>query len=183
MQKIIIGLAGEIAAGKDTVWQYLVDHYRAVHFEFSDVLKDTLIRLHLPIVRENLANLGEGFRSTFGQDILARTLVRDVAQCDAQLIVVSGIRKMGELEQLKTLTGFHLLFIDVSLETRYERIVRRGQKSDDLMKTFEQFVQDNKHAADSDVAQLKALADFVVVNEGSVDELHQHLDEVIQKLS
>ncbi len=180
MQKIIIGLAGDIASGKDTVWQYLAERYGAAHFECSDVLKDTLNRLHLPIVRENLANLGEGFRATFGEDILVRTLVHDVEQCDTGLIVVSGIRKLGELELLRELSGFRLMFIDVSLRIRYERIVRRGQKADDRMKTYEEFERDNQHAADSDVARLKSLADFVVVNESSVEELQRQLDEVIR---
>jgi dephospho-CoA kinase len=182
MGKVIIGLAGEIASGKDTVWQYLMERHGAAHFEFSDVLKDILNRLHLPIVRANLANLAEGLRHTFDEDALARTIALDVEDCDAQFIVVSGIRKIGELKHLKELPGFRLMFIDVDIKTRYERIVRRGQKADDMTKTFEEFERDNQHAADSDVVRLKDLADFVVVNEGSVEELQRQLDVIMQKL-
>ena len=53
-KKIIIGIAGEIASGKDTVSRYCVKKHGASMYRFSDVLRDILKRLHLEENRKNL---------------------------------------------------------------------------------------------------------------------------------
>lgn len=182
MPKIVIGIAGEIASGKDAVERYIVEKYGAAHMGFSDTLRDVLDRLHLPHERINMATLAEALRATFGEDLLARVLVDDVRNTQADLVVIDGIRKQGEMDELKTLENFHSVFVDADLKTRYERIVRRGQNPDDNTKTFEEFVKDNAHAADASIRYLKEQADFVIDNNGTVEELHRQVDEIMGKL-
>lgn len=181
--KIIIGIAGDIGAGKGTLTSYLVQSYHAYNVRYSGILQDILRRLSLTYNRENPAILAEALRTTFGGDVLSRALVEDIKHSDAHVIVVDGIRKEAELEVLKTLPGFVFIFVDAAIETRYKRIHTRNEKADDATKTFEEFVTDHERAADRDVPQLKALADFVVDNnDDDMAQVYAQMDAAIAQL-
>jgi len=154
MNTIIIGISGEPGAGKDTVKEYLVERYGAESLGFSLVLKDILNRLSLELCRANYAALAEALRSSFGENILATVLAGDVAKMSAAVVVIDGIRKFGELDELRKLPNFHFIFVETDLKVRYERIKNRGTKTDDTSKTFEEFVRDHEHAADREVRTL-----------------------------
>lgn len=181
MEKIIFGLAGEPGAGKDTVKEYLADRYGAQSLGFSLVLKDILNRLSLELCRVNYATLAEALRTSFGENILATVLADDAARMSAQIVVIDGIRKLGELDELRKLSNFRFIFVETDLRVRYERIKNRGTKTDDQAKTFEEFVRDHEHAADREVRNLKEKADLIIENNGTLQDLCRRVDEVMQR--
>lgn len=182
MAKFIFGISGEIGAGKDTAKEYLVTRYNAKSLGFSMILKDILDRLYLPAERAKYANLAEALRNTFGENILATVIAEDARQSSASMVVIDGIRKFGELEELQKLSNFHFLFVDTDLRVRYDRIRARGMKVDDTTKTFEEFVRDHEHAADREVRELKNKADITLENNGTLEDLHGHIEEILQRL-
>lgn len=183
MAQIILGVAGEIGAGKDTVTSYITETHGAKYYRYSSILKDILKRLHLPYDRVSLANLAEALRAYFGENILSRTLVADAENdADAEIIVFDGIRKVAELEFLKTSPSFRFIFVDAEMQKRYERLVKRGEKSDDTGKTMEQFMKDHEHAADNVIPKLREYADVVIDNNGTLDDLYKQIDDAILKL-
>lgn len=173
---MVFGIAGEPGAGKDTVKEYLVHTYGSESFGFSLILKDILLRLSMELCRENYARLAEALRASFGEHILAKVLTGDIARLSNPLIVIDGIRKFGELEELRKLPNFHFIFMETDLRVRYERIKNRGTKADDSSKTFEEFVRDHEHAADRDVRNLKEYADIVIENNGTREDLFAQVD-------
>lgn len=182
MEQIVFGLSGEPGAGKDTVKEYLVKQYNAESLGFSLILKDILNRLSLPLERSNYASLAESLRSSFGENILARVLALDVSKTKNTMVVIDGIRKFGELEELRRLGNFHFLFVETDIMVRYERVKTRGIKTDDTGKTLEVFMRDHEHAADREVRNLKEKADRVIENNGTVEELHKRIEEVLESL-
>ena len=50
------------------------------------------------------------------------------------------------------------------------------------MKTFEQFQEDHKRPADREISQLKDIADFVIDNNGTLEELHQKVDQIVRNI-
>lgn len=182
MQKLIIGVSGEIASGKDTVNEYIVEKYHAHKLGFSDILRDILDRLYMPHTRYNMATLAEALRTNFKESILAEAIIQSVQKINSEYIVIDGIRKIGELECVKQLANFHYLYVDASLHTRYERIIKRTENPDDQTKTFEEFAKDNEHAADNVIPQLKKYANSVIDNNGSLEELYAQVDIVMNNL-
>lgn len=181
MARLIIGVAGEIGAGKDTVTAYITEKHGAKYYRYSIILKDILRRLHLPYDRVSLANLAEALRAYFGENILSRTLIADAeADLDAEIVVFDGIRKIGELEFLKTLPNFRFLFVHADMPVRYQRLRKRGEKTDDLSKTMEQFMKDHEHAADNVIPRLREHAHRIIDNNGTLEDMYRQIDTAIK---
>ena len=176
MAKIIIGLAGEMASGKGTVAQYLATEKKASTHRFSTMLRDVLDRLHLEQSRDHMQKLSFIVRETYGQDALAHVMAEDVKKDTAEVIVVDGVRRMDDIVFLKQIPEFKLVYIDVNIETRYERIIKRSENPDDQNKTFEQFVAESKADAELQIAGLKEYADVVIDNNGDIESLYAQID-------
>lgn len=181
-RKIILAVAGEMASGKDTATHYLIKRYGARAFSFSDILRDILDRLYLPQTRGNLAGLSIDIRKLFGDDVLAKAIVKDVTREDRDFIVVDGVRRPADIVELKNLPGFSFLYVDASLETRYARLHERRQNEDDATKTFEEFKNDHTRETEATIPRLKSEAKFVINNDGSLEDLHRNVDAVIDEL-
>lgn len=181
MTKIILGLAGEIASGKGTVAQYLVDKYQAKAYGFSSALRDVAKRMHLEENRENLQKLSTIFRENFHDDILSEVIYEDVKKSDCEIIAIDGVRRMPDISFLQKLEGFKLVYLEATMENRFERIVNRRQNADDASKTFEEFKKDHEREAELQIRDLKAKSDIVVENNGDFEELYRQIDELISE--
>ena len=142
--KIVIGFLGEQGAGKGTIVEYIKDAYKATHFRFSQPLEDILDRLYIAKSRPNFARLVQMISRGFGDDFLAKTLLRDTEKEKNRLIVIEGIRRWPEVEILKRIPTFKMIFITAKEKTRYERIIKRGEKAGETELTFEQFKEQGK---------------------------------------
>jgi dephospho-CoA kinase len=182
MGKIIIGIAGEIASGKDTVAHYLVNRYEAKLFMFSDPLRDILNRLHLAQNRENLTKISGALRTTFGDNILSHSIANDAIKDESKLVVIDGVRRQSDIEAAKGFPEFSLIYVEASMETRYGRIVKRHQNADDDTKTFEDFKKDHLLETEVGIPALKADAGYVIDNEGSLEELYAQTDLIVAKM-
>ncbi|RTZ78906.1 MAG: hypothetical protein DSY98_06640, partial [SAR324 cluster bacterium] len=67
--------------------------------------------------------------------------------------------KMKDQYWPEEIPEFKLAYIETSMENRFERIKKRGENTDDKNKTFEEFKQDHKGEADSQIRGLKNDAD------------------------
>lgn len=181
-KKLVVGLSGNIGAGKGTVTNYLVQSYHAHNLRYSHILQDILSRLNLPYNRKNLAILAESLRSAFGGDILSNALVAEIDRINTHIVVIDGIRKKDELDALRKVDEFYFMFIDADMEVRYNRISERNEKVDDRMKTFEEFKKDHFHISDKDVPSLKEYADFVVNNNGSYNQMSNQVSDIMRSI-
>ncbi|MFC1638352.1 AAA family ATPase [Patescibacteria group bacterium] len=180
MNKKVIGLVGEIASGKGTVSQYLQEKYNGKIYRFSDVLRNILDVLHLECKRENLSNLSLSLRETFGENILSNALVKSVLKDNNELIILDGIRRKEELDFLGEIEGFKLVYVESNMENRYRRIIERGENADDNTKTFEEFKKDHEMDAELRIREMKDMADIVIDNSGTLDELYKKADALMK---
>jgi len=182
MKKIIIGLAGELASGKDETKKYIEDNYGASCHRFSTILRDVLNRIYLPITRENLQRLSLILRQEFGEDMLAKIIAEDVLNDVNNVVVVDGIRRDADMVYLKKIPGFVLVSLNVDAKTRYERLIKRNENADDSSKTYEQFLADGQKEAELQIPQVMATANFSLNNNGSLDDLYAQIKNIITEL-
>lgn len=182
MEKIVLGLTGEIASGKGTAAKYLIEKHNGSDHRFSTMLRDVAKRMYLEENRENLQKISTIFRENFDQEILSKVIYNDVINDPKNVIAIDGVRRPSDIEYLKTLPEFKLVYIETGLENRYKRIVTRGENADDAGKTFEEFKKDQEREAETQIKDLKSKADFVINNDGSFEDLYKQIDEIINKL-
>lgn len=176
---MVLGLAGEMASGKGTIAEYIHDKCHTSSHRFSTMLRDVLDRLHLEQSRDNLQALSTMVRETYGQDTFARVMAEDVKKDDADIVVVDGVRRLDDVKYLKKLPEFKLVYIDVDLKTRYNRIIERSENIDDRGKTFEQFVEESKDESEQQIVGLKEYADIVIDNSNDIEKLYEQVDAIV----
>ena len=182
MAKHIIGIAGEIASGKDTVTKYLIDRYGAKQYRFSDPLRAILKVMHLDITRDNLTTISTHIREAFGQDILAHIIEREAESTDAEIVVIDGVRRLSDIDLVKDKPNFTLWYTDADVKIRYERLHKRRENQDDGSLTFEQFLEDHSNETERFITELKSKAQVVIENNGSLDELQAKVDDIMKNL-
>ncbi|MDP2708705.1 MAG: AAA family ATPase [bacterium] len=179
-EKIIIGLTGEICAGKGTVVKYLEKKHGATSYRFSTMLRDLLGRLYLPVSRENMQNISTAIRQHLGEDIMAKVIAEDVKNDDNRVIVVDGVRRVPDIKYLREVPGFKLVRLVANPKTRYDRLIARKENPGDETKTYEQFLADHKKEADNQVPIVMTQADLEINNNGSLEDLYRQVDQIIE---
>lgn len=180
--KLILGLVGEMAAGKTTVTDYIKEKHGGVSFRFSDMLGDILARMHIEKTRENYQTLSTILRQNFGDDIMSKVIMLDVKASENPLIITEGVRRPSDIEYLKELPGFHLVAIQADEKIRFERTTERSEKPDDQSKTWEQFQAEGKQESEQKIKDIAAKADYTIDNNGSLEELYKQVDEIITQI-
>ena len=181
MAKIILGIAGEIASGKGTTAKYICEKHKGSSHRFSTMLRDVAKRMYLEESRENLQKISTIFRENFFDDILSSVIAKDVENDEHEVIAIDGVRRLADIAYLQKISGFKLVYIEVDMENRYERITNRGENSDDNSKTFEEFKKDHEREAERQIKDLKNQAEYVIDNNGDFENLYKQIDEIINK--
>lgn len=180
--KIILGLVGEMAAGKTTVTEYLRQKYGAVSFRFSDMLRDVATRLHIEHNRANLQTLSTVLRQNFGEDLLSKVLALDAKNSSEPFIITEGIRRPSDVIFLKKLDNFHIVALSVPERVRYERLILRSENPDDQTKTWEQFQADGRQESEQKIKEIADEADFKIENNDTIAELHSQIDVIVKNI-
>ena len=182
-KKIILGLVGSLASGKETTKKYLVEKHNAQDCRFSSILRDVLERIALPNSRENLQKLSTLLRGNFGENILAKAIAMDASKFNSNIVVVDGVRRFTDLEHLNKLPNFVLIKIDADPKIRYERMKLRNENAGDSEKTYEQFLNDGNAEADAQIPEVMKTAKYEIDNSGSLEDLYSQIEKILVKIA
>ncbi|OGH71311.1 MAG: hypothetical protein A3G00_03020 [Candidatus Magasanikbacteria bacterium RIFCSPLOWO2_12_FULL_43_12] len=176
---VFVGMAG---SGKNTCTNYLHTKYAADIFSFTTMLKDVISRFYLEFNRDNLIKLSEAVRAIFGEDLLAKTMAKDVENASSNMIAIDNARRLADIKYLSQLPGFVLIEIAADMKTRFERISKRGEKTSDAQ-TFEQFVAEHQRPTELSIFDLAKHATEHINNDGNSEQLYAQVDELVKKYS
>jgi len=179
MPKIILGLVGPLASGKEVSKKYLEEKHGAHSYRFSKMLRDILNRLYLPISRENMQNLSLDLRNRFGSDTFAKVIAEEAKGDAGEIVVIDGVRRLDDIAHLKNIPGFCLVSIDADPEIRYKRMLSRNENSGDSQKTFADFLADGAKEAELEIPTVMKAAKYHLDNNGSLPDLYKQLDALI----
>jgi dephospho-CoA kinase len=181
---MIIGITGTDGGGKGTVVDYLVKRKGFVHCSARALWVDEIQKRGLEVNRANMRIAANDLRKTYGDDYLVAEYKRRTGFVPTKNYVVESIRATAEADTLKKYGGL-LWAVDADQKVRYERIHLRASESDKV--SFEEFV---KHEAlemnDPDPhgmqkAKVIAMADVVLTNNGTQEELFAQVEEVLRQ--
>ncbi|MDP7181896.1 MAG: deaminase [Candidatus Woesearchaeota archaeon] len=178
---MIIGLVGTIGAGKQTILDYLQEKYGYNSVSCSDVLRDMLKEQGKELTRDNLRELGNVTRKEGGNGAIAKILLEKLRNNWKANYVVDSIRHPDEVAVLRTSPLFHLVAVDADLRLRFDRVKARKREQDPV--TLPAFVERDQREMfgtgnEQRIRETMELADELVLNNGSVEELKQRVDDL-----
>ena len=181
---MIIGLTGPICAGKDEVARILVS-MGFKRFSLFDEIKNELKEKNISLTRDHIQHYADSARRKEGVGVWARKIIKKLPS-DVNC-VVDSIRNPGEVEEFRELGDFFLVKVDAPSKLRFARMVKRAREQDP--KTFEEFeILEEKDLGigqpdyGQQHAQCFAFADKTVVNEGTLEKLHEIVSSTVDDL-
>ena len=181
----IIGITGTIGAGKGTAVDYLTAKGFA-HYSARDFIVREIERRGLPVDRDSMVVVANDLRTAHSPSYIIAALAEE-ARKNGTDAVIESVRTEGEVNALRENGHCYLLAIDADPKVRYERIVLRGSATDHI--SFEKFLADEEREmhdpdpAKQNLARCIELADHRISNNGTVEELHQQIDLILQKIT
>jgi dCMP deaminase len=185
---MLLGLTGLYCSGKDTAANQLVQKHGFIHYSLSDAIREEATGRGLPHTRESLISLGNELRTTYGPGVLAeRALAKAQPGRD---YAISSIRNPSEVDTLRRVgqllpnaARFYLVDVFAPMEVRLQRMLARGRPGDP--KTLEELREKEEREKSGDPTQQQlhrcaAMADAILVNDGTEDVLHGRIDELLR---
>ncbi len=182
---MILGITGTNGAGKGSVVNYLVDNKGFIHFSVRERIIDEVKRRGLELNRTNIGETGTSLRREHGANYFTDTFITIAREQGAENIVIESIRTLAEAAYLRE-QGGKVIAVDAPVEVRYERVTSRGSVTDNVSFEDFRFQEDAEYRPKdiSDSTQMNVLgvietADHVIINDGSLEELHTQIDAVL----
>lgn len=145
----------------------------------GDVVREKAKEFGLELTDANIGNLANEDRRRYGMDIWAK---RCIPYVGGELVVIDGTRGPDEIRAFKNAFGESLKVVAVhaSPATRFERLGTRGRP--DSPTSRGEFDQRDKRELEWGLGEAIALADYVVVNESTLDDLRKDANALLERV-
>ena len=160
----VIGIIGPLASGKDSAAKCLQKRPNTPIYQISSELKELAEQNEIPTDRENLINYSRELVSIYGDDYLARRIFE---KNNDELMIVVGMRQVGQINYLRDNPSLTLIGIDASPEIRFERVKDRNKIGDPF--TLEHFLEIERKENGKSVQKISDCmkqVDHLIENEG-----------------
>ena len=186
---MIIGLTGKNAAGKGEAANYLKSK-GFFYYSLSDVIREEATKMGLDHSRDNLIKLGNELRQNFAPNYLAQQINLKISNYkkifpQKNFFVVDSIRSPFEAKELMNNKNFTLVGIDAPIETRFKRLLERNRIGD--AKTLDDFKQQEerenlKSDTNQQLDETFKMSEEIIRNDGTLEQLHIKIDDLLNQL-
>jgi len=183
---MIIGITGTDGAGKGVVVDYLVKEKGFTHFSSRALITEEVEKRGLTPDRETLRAVANDLRRESGNEFIIKKSYEKAQTMNVKNAVIESLRAMAEVEYLKAQGGI-LVAVDAEQKLRYERIKKRTSESD--MISFETFVRqealemDDPDPSGMQKAKVIAAADYTILNNGTLDDVHAQIESILKQMT
>lgn len=145
----------------------------------GDVVRDEATKNGMVLSDVNVGSFAQSEREKHGPGIWAERTIRRMT---ASLTVIDGIRSHDEVNTFRNALGKDIAVVGIyaSAGTRFKRLTTRRRKDAPL--TTEAFDMRDQRELGWGLGMVFALCDFLLPNEGTLEELRGASDELIQQL-
>jgi dephospho-CoA kinase len=177
-----IGLIGMPGAGKGECARIAKELGIAV-INMGDLIREHTKSQNLELTDENIGSVAHSEREKFNYGIWAERTVDRIEALELpndELLVIDGIRGDAEVEVFKGTFGddFKTVAIQMSENRRFELLKSRNRS--DAPQTWEDFKIRDEREARWGIQQALELADYILCNSGTLDELKTSLIELFE---
>ncbi len=175
----IIGIVGLIGSGKDTAEEYISEKYGYKSISMGDVLREIAASEGCGMDRDSLQNL----RVKKGRTFLAEEVAQRISDSGWGRVIISGIRMPEDYEIPRKRFGgcIKLIHVEASRKKRFERLAKRGTERDP--KSIDEFRRNEKREKEIyDFGKTFSHADYVLDNNGSMEDLKRRADKIMAEI-
>jgi dephospho-CoA kinase len=183
-----ISLGGKRRSGKDTVGEYLDEHYGFVPYAFGDKLKSEYHEQYPHIPREpkdakGYQLFGQLQRHALGEDIWIKKCFEKIdyhrgvaAMYNSTALeidfrpIITDMRQPNEFQYV-TNAGYVTIGVSASVEVRKQRMIEKGEHFDE---------QSLNHDTEQHVDHFPY--HYTITNEGSLQDLYDQVDVIMFNL-
>lgn len=183
MKPIITALVGMCGTGKSVVAQYIDTHYAFRPIYFGGFVLAEVKRRNLEINSTNEKIVREDLRAQHGIEVMAKLAEKEIDEAISQNTHVSidGLYSFSEYTYLKQKYGAQLTLIAVhsSKRLRYERLGIR-----EIRPLTPQQVDERDYFEIKNIEKAGpiAIADYHILNNGTIEELHHQIKTIFTEL-
>jgi len=170
-------LAGMPGAGKEEFVRVAQEMGFNV-VRMGDVVRAEARNRGIPADDRNVGGFAHAERETHGYDIWARRTLSFVTEFPT---IIDGCRGESEVRIFRSsFAETMIIAIHSSPRTRYKRLKARGR--DDAPRSWEEFVERDFRELGWGLGNVIALADIMIVNEGSLPEFREDVKKILDGL-
>ena len=174
--RLIVAVTGMPGSGKSLVSRVIAGELGAPVYSMGDVVRGEVRRRGLPLTVENVELVATELRRELGRAAVAILLVRELGDEPPARIVVDGLRSLDEARVLAGLGRLCIVAVHASPATRLRRLLSRG-RVDEVRGWRDLALRDRKNL-EYGIGEVIALADYMIVNEGSIEEAREQARRV-----
>jgi dephospho-CoA kinase len=177
--KRVICISGMPGAGKGVA----ADAARQMKLDvlvLGDVIREETERRGLDPTPQNIGAVMLEVRQKDGPAVVAKRLLPKIWACKSHIVIVEGVRSLQELAELRSQYEVLTVAIHASPKTRFQRLLSRNRSDDP--KNWDTFSERDERELNVGLGHVISLADILLVNEGSINELQAEFKEELSKL-
>ena len=149
----------------------------------GDVVREAATERGLAPSPQTLGEVMLDLRSKEGPSAIADRCIPEVSTTHATRVLIEGLRSSEEVMRFKQEFGvFPVVAVHSSPESRYRRLVKRRRERPDDPTALHEFQERDKRELSVGLGDVVALADYHIVNEGSVEGFRTEGKKVLSKV-
>jgi len=176
----LICLTGMPGAGKTVVAEVARDLGLKV-YSMGDVIREEVLRERRALSWEDVKRMMFEIREREGPRAVAKRVLKVMMREDWDVAVIEGVRSLEEVEEFRSIGEVTVLAIHSSPVDRYERLRKRAREGDP--KSFEEMRERDLKELSLGLGNVIALADYMIVNDGTLESLKEKAKEVLLRLA
>ena len=153
----------------------------------SDRIREEILKRGQVVTRATLTQVSNELREKYGDGILAIRTAQIIDASPSEKFVIDSIRNPEEINYLKKKYGMNVIAVVAGQKKRYELFSQRIVNSEPM--TFEEFKQlDDKELEGTlgkhtqRVSDCIKMADVVIQNDGTLEELEKKVNKLLLSL-
>lgn len=183
MRRTVLLLTGLPGSGK-TVFSEVARSLGIPVITLGDVVREEVAKRGLELSQENILRVAQELRDRYGKEAIAMLAANKIIEFLKQscLVVVDGIRSLEEVNYIKSSANAEVFVVVVhaSPKVRFARLLSRGRTGDP--KTWDEFVKRDFKELSWGLGNVVALADKIMVNEGSIEEFKNKVRDFLSEV-